>query len=185
MTLHLDFNPFPTLATDRLILRQINANDKDALFEMRSNPEQMKYIPRPLAREVSDIDELLERVNTGIQNKESISWAMCLKESSKLIGTIGFVRMKKEHFRGEVGYMIHPAFQGKGLTQEALKKIIEYGFETIRFHSIEAIVDPENIASRKVCEKLSFVQEAHLKENEFYDGRFLDTVIYSIIRPLG
>ena len=51
----------------------------------------------------------------------------------------------------------------------------------MQLHSIEAIIDPENFASEKVLQKNGFVKEAHLKENEFYDGRFLDTVIYSIL----
>ena len=53
----------------------------------------------------------------------------------------------------------------------------------MKLHSIEAIIDPENKASAVVLEKNSFVKEAHLKENEFYEGRFLDTVIYSLLNP--
>ena len=64
---------------------------------------------------------------------------------------------------------------------EAINEVVNYGFEVMQLHSIEAIIDPENFASEKVLQKNGFVKEAHLKENEFYDGRFLDTVIYSIL----
>jgi ribosomal-protein-alanine N-acetyltransferase len=49
----------------------------------------------------------------------------------------------------------------------------------MKLHSIEAVIDPENAASEKVLQKNGFVKEAHLKENEFYDGTFIDSVIYS------
>jgi ribosomal-protein-alanine N-acetyltransferase len=51
----------------------------------------------------------------------------------------------------------------------------------MKLNSLEAIIDPDNHASAKVLEKNGFVKEAHLKEYEFYEGRFLDTVIYSIL----
>ena len=77
--------------------------------------------------------------------------------------------------------MLLPEYQGKGIISEAINEVVNYGFEVMKLHSIEAIIDPENFASEKVLQKNGFVKEAHLKENEFYDGRFLDTVIYSIL----
>jgi ribosomal-protein-alanine N-acetyltransferase len=77
--------------------------------------------------------------------------------------------------------MLLPEYHGKGIIVEAIKETIKYGFEIMNLHSIEAIIDPENLASEKVLQKSGFVKEAHLKENEYYEGRFLDTVIYSIL----
>ena len=62
-----------------------------------------------------------------------------------------------------------------------MKEAVNYGFQVMKLHSIEAIIDPDNHASAKVLEKNGFIKEAHLKENEFFDGRFLDSVIYSIL----
>jgi ribosomal-protein-alanine N-acetyltransferase len=75
--------------------------------------------------------------------------------------------------------MLLPEYQGKGIITEAIKEVVNYGFKVMKLHSIEAIIDPENFGSEKVLQKNGFVKEAHLKENEFYDGKFLDTVIYS------
>jgi ribosomal-protein-alanine N-acetyltransferase len=77
--------------------------------------------------------------------------------------------------------MLLPEFHGKGIISEAIKEVVNYGFNEMKLHSIEAIIDPENFGSARVLEKNNFVKEAHLKENEFYEGRFLDTVIYSIL----
>ena len=60
--------------------------------------------------------------------------------------------------------------------------MINYGFYEMQMHSLEAIIDPKNTASAKVLEKNNFVREAHFLQNEFYDGKFLDTVIYSILK---
>jgi ribosomal-protein-alanine N-acetyltransferase len=65
--------------------------------------------------------------------------------------------------------------------QEALLKVINYGFKVINLHSIEANVNPGNAASIKLLEKNKFVREAYFKENYFYNGKFLDTVIYSLL----
>jgi ribosomal-protein-alanine N-acetyltransferase len=77
--------------------------------------------------------------------------------------------------------MLLPEFNGKGIVSEAVQEVVNYGFDVMKLHSIEAIIDPLNDASAKVLEKNGFVKEAHLRENEFYEGRFLDTVIYSLL----
>ena len=120
-------------------------------------------------------------IDEKIDSNEGINWAITLKGNPKLIGIIGHYRIRPEHFRAEIGYMLLPEYQGKGIISEAINEVVNYGFEVMKLHSIEAIIDPENFASEKVLQKNGFVKEAHLKENEFYDGRFLDTVIYSIL----
>ena len=85
----------------------------------------------------------------------------------------------KEHFRAEIGYMLDPQWQGKGLMQEVMDKLLDYGFSTLGLHSVEANVNPGNIASIRLLERNNFVREAYFRENYFYDGKFLDTLIYS------
>ena len=87
--------------------------------------------------------------------------------------------MKPEHYRAEVGYMLFPEYNGKGIVSEALQRVVEYGFNEMKLHSIEAILDPENTGSEKVLLKNGFVKEGHFIENEFYEGRFLSTLVYS------
>lgn len=175
----LQFIPFPVLETEHLLLRRVDTNDVNEVFDLRSNPETMKYIPRPLLQTTEEALEHIARIDAKIENNEGINWAITLKGSSKLLGIIGHYRIKPEHFRAEIGYMLLPEFHGRGIISEAIAKVLEYGFEVIKLHSIEAIIDPENEASAKVLEKNNFVKEAHLKENEFYNGRFIDSVIYS------
>ena len=179
--LTINFTPFPNLETERLLLRRVDNNDVNEIFALRSDPETMKYIPRPLVKTTEEALEHIATIDSKIDTNEGINWAITLKGNPKLIGIIGHYRIKPEHFRAEIGYILLPEYSGKGIITEAIQEVVQYGFEIMKLHSIEAIIDPENHGSAKVLEKNNFVKEAHLKENEFYDGRFLDTVIYSIL----
>lgn len=179
--LDINFNPFPDLETERLYLRRVVKEDVNEIFALRSNKETMKYVPRPLVKTEKDAMEHITLIDSKIENNEGINWAITLKGKTKLIGIIGHYRIKPEHFRAEIGYMLLPEYQGKGIISEALKETVKYGFEIMKLHTIEALIDPENFASERVLQKNGFLKEAHLRENEYYDGRFLDTVIYSIL----
>jgi ribosomal-protein-alanine N-acetyltransferase len=182
--LSINFTPFPNLETERLTLRRVDKNDASPILELRSDVETMKYIPRPLLKSTEEALEHIAMIDAKIENSEGINWAITLKNDSKLIGIIGFYRIKPEHFRAEIGYMLLPDFSGKGIISEAINEVVNYGFNEMHLHSVEGIIDPNNLASAKVLQKNGFVKEAHLKENEFYEGRFLDNVIYSRLNKL-
>ena len=182
--LTINFSPFPILETERLILRRVLPSDVKEMFVLRSNPETMKYIPRPL---VTNYDEALAHIKMmedKIETNEGINWAITIKGDDKMLGVIGHYRIKPEHYRAEVGYMILPEYHGKGITTEAVQCVVDYGFNTMQLHSIEGVIDPENEASQRVLQKCGFVKEAHFKENEFYDGKFIDAVVYSKLNPV-
>lgn len=175
------FLPFQNLESERLLLRQITPDDVNEIFALRSNPETMKYIPRPLATTKDDAMGHIKMIQDKIVSNEGINWAITEKGNPKMIGIIGHYRIRWEHFRSEIGYMLLPEHQGKGIITEAIQLLVDYGFNEMNMHSLEAIIDPENTASARVLEKNNFVKEAHFKENEFYDGKFLDAVVYSLL----
>jgi ribosomal-protein-alanine N-acetyltransferase len=179
--LQLNFEPFPNLETSRLFLRRVTATDVKEILELRSNTETMKYIPRPLLKTTEDALEHIANIDAKIKTQEGINWAITIKGNSKLIGLLGHYRIQLENHRAEVGYMLLPQFHGKGIISEALKKVVSYGFEEMKLHSIEAVIDSSNLASEKVLQKSGFIKEAHLRENVIYEGRFLDTVIYTLL----
>ncbi|MEI7734296.1 MAG: GNAT family N-acetyltransferase [Ferruginibacter sp.] len=177
-----DFTSFPVLTTERLILRQIDAADAPQILALRSSELVMKYINKERAKNLEDAMAFVERVNTGLSSGEGITWGMALKEApEKLIGTIGLWRIIKQHYRAEIGYMLHPDLWGKGYTNEAIKAVIDCGFTTIQLHSIEAHINPGNAASAGLLESNGFVREAYFKEDYFYEGQFLDSAIYSLL----
>ena len=154
--LDINFTPFPNLETERLYLRRVAKEDVNEIFTLRSDKETMKYVPRPLAKTLEDAMEHIDIIDSKIENNEGINWAITLKKDPKLIGIIGHYRIKPEHFRLEIGYMLLPEYHGKGIVTEAIEKIVKYGFQEMKLHSIEAIIDPENLASERVLQKKWF-----------------------------
>jgi len=180
--LTINFHPFKNIETERLLLRRLDENDVDEVLALRGNPETMKYIPRPLAKSKEDALEHIAMIEDKIVNNIGINWGITIKGSPKIIGIIGHYKISPENHRAEIGYMSFPEFNGKGYMTEAIKAVLAYGFEQMDLHSVEAIIDPENIASERVLQKNGFVKEAHILENELWEGKFLDTVIYSLLR---
>ena len=180
--LTFNFTPFPILENSRIRLRRITDNDANEVFEIRSNPENMKFIPRPLHQNVDDSLAMMKMMNDKIDENTDINWAVTLKGNDNLIGIVGLYRAQPENYRSEIGYILSPEFKGKGLTTEIVDLILDYGFNTLNFNSLEAIIDPKNIASEKVLLKNNFVKEAHFIENGFHNGKFIDSVHYSILK---
>ncbi|MEO7978774.1 GNAT family N-acetyltransferase [Flavobacterium sp.] len=180
--LNFNFAPFPVIKTERLVLRRITDEDVNEVFELRSNAETMRYIPRPLAKTTEDALIHIATIEEKIILNEGINWGITLKDNSKLLGIIGYYRMQPENYRAEIGYILLPEFHGRGIITETVKRLITYGFNDLKLHSIEAIIDPENSASEKVLQKCGFVKEGHLRECQFYEGKFIDKVIYSLLR---
>ena len=180
--IEINFHPFKNLETERLLLRRVSIDDLNEIIELRGNPETMKFIPRPLVKTEEDALNHFKMIDEKIEKNEGINWAITVKGNPKLIGIIGHYRIQPENHRCEIGYMILPQYNGQGIVTEAIKAVLEYGFEDMNMHSIEAVIDPDNIASERVLQKNGFVKEAHILENEYYDGKFWDTVIYSILK---
>jgi len=182
MEMNFSFTPFPVLETECLLLRRITNDDVREVFELRSNPETMKYIPRPLVKTDEEALAHIAMIDSKIETNEGINWAVTLKGNSKMLGFMGHYRIQRENFRSEIGYMILPEYSGIGIVTEAIKAIVEYGFSEMGLHSVEAVIDPENFASEKALLKNGFVKEAHILENECFEGKFWDTVIYSMLK---
>jgi len=180
--LKLNFSPFPILESERLIFRAIRDTDVNEIFALRSNPELMQYIPRPMVTNLEEAREHIKMIQDKIDTNEGINWAMTEKGKDKLIALIGFYRTQIEHYRSEIGYMLLPEYQNKGYITEAIQTLLDYGFNKMGLHSVEAIIDPRNSASEKVLQKNGFIKEAHFVENFFFNEEFLDSVHYSILK---
>jgi RimJ/RimL family protein N-acetyltransferase len=166
-----------------LLLRKITEEDADQIFFLRSDKQVLQYLDRDPITSIDDAAQWIRMIDAGIRSNEYITWAMSLKNEKDLVGTISFWNIKKEHYRSEIGYALHPLHQNKGLMQEAMTVILHYGFKIMKLHSVEANVNPQNASSIKLLERNNFVREAYHRENYFYNGNFLDSAIYSLITP--
>jgi ribosomal-protein-alanine N-acetyltransferase len=181
--LEIELNPFTNLETERLQLRQVTETDVPEILIFRSDDAIMQYLDREKCENLEEAQEFIRKVRKAVIDNEGIMWGICLKDSDKLIGTVGLWRMIKEHHRAEIGYTLHPGYWHKGYMNEALAVVLDYGFKELKLHSVEANVNPENQASRKLLERNGFVQEAFFRENYYFQGKFLDSLIFSLIDP--
>jgi [ribosomal protein S5]-alanine N-acetyltransferase len=172
-----NFIPFPVLSTERLILRQIRFEDENEIFALRSDDKVNQFLDRTKAETVEDARLHIQRLNEGMIRNESIIWAITLKDSDKLIGSICFWKISKEFSKAEIGYELLPDYQGKGIMQEVMPIVIEYGYEKIKFHCIEAELSPGNLKSIKLLEKNGFV----LKVNNEKNQGLSDSIVYTLI----
>lgn len=178
-----NFTPFPTLYTKRLLLRKIVPDDAPELFFMRTDERVMKYIERPRPTSIDDTYKFINIIDEAEKKNDIITWGIALKDEPKLIGTVCYINLKKEHDRAELGYALHPDHWKTGIMHEVLRAVIDYGFTIMKLHSIEANINPDNIASQKLLEKNGFVKEAHFKENFYWEGKFLDSAVYTLLTP--
>ncbi|MGZ5285925.1 MAG: GNAT family N-acetyltransferase [Flavisolibacter sp.] len=181
--LNVEFPVFPVLETQRCHLREILPSDAPALLALRSNEEVMQFIDKDRMKSLEEAEELIGKINENVQKGEGISWAIVPKDGEEMIGFAGLWRIDKAHHRAEVGYTLMPEYWNKGLMSEVMRAMIDYGFQQMKIHSIEANINPLNQASKRLLEKHGFVQEAYFRENFYYNGKFLDSAIFSLLTP--
>jgi [ribosomal protein S5]-alanine N-acetyltransferase len=173
---------FPTLNTDRFILRKIELTDAQEMFNYFSKDEVTKYYDLDSFTEISQASELINRFATRFEQNKGIRWGIAEKDSNKLIGSCGYHNWEKEHFKAEIGFEITPAYWRKGVMSEVIQPILQFGFEQMELNRIEAFYDPENTASKKTLEKAGFIFEGVLRKAAFEKGRFCDAAVCSILK---
>ena len=151
------------------------------MYIMRSDMAVMQYLDRPLATSVAEMEGKINQYYTDTDNGDCIQWTICLKDNPQLIGTICIWNIDKNHHRGEIGYMLKKEYHRQNYMMEAIIKVIDYGFSVVNLHSIEGQVTPKNIPSIKILERMGFVREAYYRENYHWEGRFIDTAVYSLL----
>lgn len=180
--LNFQFDPFPEMQTERLLLRRMTVNDAPVLWRLRNTEAVMQYIDRPRQKDMEETEAFIRMVDGLIDSNRDINWAIAWKHNPEhMLGTIGYYRTVHEHDRGEIGYMLDPACWRKGIMQEAMQRILSFGFDTLGFHSIAATINPDNDASRQILLKNGFRKEGYFREDYYHQGQFKDTEVYGLL----
>lgn len=177
------FATFPVLETERCVLRAIEPSDASAIFDLFGNPEVNRYLGR---HPMKALDEAAQRValfRRNFDEQTGIVWGITLRGQPGLIGNCLLWNLVKAHFRAELGYSLQPQWWGQGLMTEVVTALVGFAFNDMGLHSLEAVIDPNNQASRRVLEKQGFAQEGYFHE-DYYDPvsqQFTDTAIFSLL----
>jgi len=176
------FETFPELESERLYYRAYKKEDAETLLYMRSLKDVSKYLDTTVPKRVADIEKRIQVYHNAFNESKGITWAIIEKNSNALIGDFGIWQIDKQNARGQIGYILHPDFWKKGYMKEAMNKIIHFGFDELNLHSYKANVNTKNENSKAVLLKFGFKLEAYFRENFYYDGEFLDSEIYCLLK---
>jgi len=173
---------FPELETSRLKLIELNESHANDLFDIFSDKESIKYWDDPPHKNVDETKDLLAFLAKRIKEGTGICWGISLKTAPQdVIGLVTYNAYRKDR-NAYIGYIIARKHSNKGLTTEALKVFIEYGFSHLEVHRIEAHVEPGNVASEVVLQKIGFQKEGLLRESTFNKGEYQDMIYYGLLK---
>ena len=161
--------PFPIIITERLNLRKVLPSDAERVLHFRSDKEINKYIKRaPQTLEI--VIAHIEKLSSDLKTDKSVSWGITTKESNIMIGSICLWNFSEDKKTAEVGYDLNPEFQGKGIMSEALKAVLDFGFNQREFETIEAYTDYRNIPSKTLLKRHGFIPNEGKKDTDNQDN---------------
>ncbi|WP_172979778.1 GNAT family N-acetyltransferase [Agromyces agglutinans] len=180
------------LQTERLRLRPLEASDAPDVWEYQRLPEVLRYIPWIERTEEEGYEHT--RTRSGMRRLVAAGDALILamelvgeasvspdSPTDRIVGDLMLRVASTEHAQFEVGWVVHPDFQGRGLAAEAARAVLDLAFGRIRAHRVQANLDTRNEASARLCERLGMRREATILEEQFHDGEWEDTAIYGIL----
>ena len=166
------------LETERLLLRHLVIDDLDELFALYRDPEIRKYFPEGVLTLEETKEELEWHMHGHPRHPELGLWATIHKETGKFIGRCGLLPWNiDEKLEVEIAYLLDKSFWGQGLATEAANGLLKYGFETLHLSRLICLIDPNNIASQRVAERIGMTLE---RKVDGIDGDNFPTLIYTI-----
>lgn len=172
----------PCLHTARLRLRELTQSDAHAVFRLYSDPETVRYWGNDLVTELAEAEVLVSTNLEWIAAGDCYCWAIEHQASGEVIGTCMVFRIDQKNRRAELGYILNRDFWRQGLMTEAVMAMIEFSFDTLDFHRLEADTDPNNAASNGLLEKFGFKREGYFRERWWVHGKWLDSDMWGLLK---
>ncbi len=179
------FREFPEIRTKRLVLRQPTMRDAHWYYEYFSKPELVWGGGEPGPKDMEAARKELRKYMVDLyQKRQGFRWIITLKGDGKPIGTLGYYKWAPSaDYQAEMGYDLAREHWGKGIMTEAMKAVIEFGFEKMELNRIEVFVMPRNKRSIKLLKRLGFKREGLLRQRYFDEfGDFADDILFSMLR---
>ena len=181
MNLENTFRNLPTIKTERLILRRMKLSDAEDIFAYAFDEELTKTTNWSAHKTIQDSENYLRTMIKRYSYNQASEWCMVLRATGKVIGTCGFVSWVPKHYSGEIGYSIARKYWNMGLTTEAIRSVIDFGFNVVKLNRIEAKCKIHNIASERVMQKVGMQLEGIMREGMYVKDKFHSLKIYSIL----
>ncbi len=172
----------PQLATPRLLLRAMTRADAADMHDYAKREQVTRYLSWQPHATLEDTRAFLGSVRKRYRKGTLYDWAIVERTSGKMIGTCGFTAFDLKNQSAELGYVLHPAYWGRGMMPEAVRAVLAFAFETLSLHRVEARFLPANTQSRRVMEKVGMHFEGIARESFWRDGVYFDLGCCAILR---
>ena len=176
------FSRIPTLETPRLILRGMRVSDAPDMFAYAKDPAVTEFLTWYPHANAEETRQYLTYVGQRYRTGDFYDWAVVDQESGHMIGTCGFTSFNCPSDSAEVGYVLNPAYQGRGLATEAVRRVIRFGFEELELHRIEAHFMEGNDASRRLMERVGMTFEGFARESMKIKGKYCTVGTCAVLR---
>lgn len=176
------FGHLPTLLTPRLTLRPVRMSDAADLYEYSRDPEVARHVLWDAHRSIHQTRAYIRYLLRQYRNAAPSTFAIALRDTGKVVGTIGFMWVQPENRSAEVGYSLSRAFWNQGYMSEALRAVVDFGFAQLGLNRIEAQHECDNPASGHVMQHAGMRHEGTLRQRLYNKGRFVDVELYAIVR---
>ena len=169
------------IETERLVLRPYTEADFDVLHSLYSDAEVARWLYYEASTPEESRGKLARRIAANaLSEEQGLNAAVGLRDGT-YVGDAGlFYMTPAEHRSIELGFSFLPAHQGNGYATEAARALVDWAFSA-GFHRVYGRLEPRNVASARVLEKLGMRKEAHLVENEWVKGEWQSEAVYAIL----
>ncbi len=173
------FSSFPNLKTERTSLRQLRRKDAEDLYYLRTDDRVYTYLDRETYHTIDQAYEFIHNINTGVSSGSWIMWAIVLKNTGHVIGTVCLWKFARLERKAEIGYELHPDYQGKGIMAEVVNRIIHFGFTDLKLETIEAVTQVLNTRSLNLLERQQFHRVKIFCEKDS-QGKSVNMAVYRL-----
>ncbi|MBA5813092.1 GNAT family N-acetyltransferase [Leuconostoc lactis] len=175
MSLKAQLAGFSTLQTERLILRPVQPDDAEAMFDYLRDEETVRFITVPPVKTVTEVIE--NSIQSYFMLDPIGKWAIVYDQ--KMVGTID-LRLNEAHRQAEIGYVLNKRYWGQGIMPEAAQAILAVGFDQLQLVRIFSEHDTRNPKSGRVMTKIGMQQEGVALKSQIIKGEIVDMVHYAI-----
>jgi aminoglycoside 6'-N-acetyltransferase len=171
------------LETDRLLLRPFRAEDVDALHDLRTREDVLRYLYWPPAtiEQTRHVIEQRLSMNTLCGENDSLVLAVEERATGRMIGEVDLRWLSVEHRQGEVGAILHPQAQGRGFAIETVSALLDLAFTRLGLKRVTAQTNAHNAASIRALRRLGMRQEGHLRQCVHFAGAWHDELLFAIL----
>jgi RimJ/RimL family protein N-acetyltransferase len=170
------------LTTGRLKLRWIDQRDIPGHYAVFSDPAVARYWSSEPWTDIAQAEQAIAETMAAYADGSEVRFGIELLATGELIGNVGLHHFLERNRRCEIGYALASKHWGQGYATEALEAALEHGFRVLDLNRVEADIDPGNVGSARVLEKLGFRKEGYMPERWIVHGAPADTVFYGLLR---